>query len=302
MKVFKLMKLEFFNLNSKILIASFLLIVMVVFFAGCRSQINFYTPKLEEKIASKCKVIRVDKWHGYNRVVFDFKGYEAWVVEPHSSPRSDRVWTWTMQWADAFVERTGVLELLNKGWYHVTIDTFRHRMNDEGLRVSREYQRFLVDELGFNPKANLVGLSWGGFFSTRYASHYPDCVSKIYLDAPLLVLDKLRGLSEAESLDKKELIIGPWAHMQPSSGIWKDDERMPINLAEKIAKSSIPILLFYGTEDQTVPPELNSEVFIERFEAAGGKLDKKRRYLYGHHPHGVDEKNLSIITKFFEGK
>ena len=296
------MKLEFFNLNSKKLIGSFLLIVMVVFFAGCRSQINFYTPKLEEKIASKCKVIRVDKWHGYNRVVFDFKGYEAWVVEPHSSPRSDRDWTWTMQWADAFVERTGVLELLNKGWYHVTIDTFRHRMNDEGLSISREYQKFLVDQLGFNAKANLVGLSWGGFFSTRYASKYPECVSKIYLDAPLLVLDHLRGLSKADTLEKAERIIGPWAYTRPKSGKWKDDERMPINLAKTIAKSGIPILLHYGTEDQTVPPELNSEVFIERFKAFGGKIDKRRRYLYGHHPHGEDLKNLSKITRFFEKK
>jgi pimeloyl-ACP methyl ester carboxylesterase len=205
-----------------------------------------------------------------------------------------------MQWADAFVERTGVLELLGKGWHHVTIDTFRHRMNEEGLRVSRAYQKFLVEELGFKAKANLVGMSWGGFFSTRYASRYPDCVSKIYLDAPLLVLDRLRGLPEADTVEKAERIIGPWARMGIKCGEWKDNPEMPVNLAERLAKTGIPILLLYGGEDQTVPPELNSEVFIERFKAAGGKINVKRRYLFGHHPHGEERGRTEVITRFFE--
>ena len=84
-----------------------------------------------------------------------------------------------MQWAEAYVDRTGVLDLLAKGWHHVTIDTFRHRMDEEGLRVSRAFQKFLVEELGFAQKANLVGMSWGGFFSTRYAATFPECVGKI---------------------------------------------------------------------------------------------------------------------------
>ena len=255
---------------------------------------------LKDVIASKYDIVRTDKWHGYSRIVFKFQGHEAWIVEPSCTPRADRAWTWTMQWADAFVERTGVLDLLGRGWHHVTIDTFRHRMNEEGLRVSREYQKFLVDELGFKSKANLVGMSWGGFFSTRYASRYPDCVSKIYLDAPLLVLDRLRGLPEADTVEKAERIIGPWARTGLKSGEWKNNSEMPVNLAERLAKTGIPILLLYGGEDQTVPPELNSEVFIEKFKSAGGKINVKRRYLFGHHPHGEELNNLGVITRFFE--
>lgn len=255
---------------------------------------------LKDVIASKCDIIRTDKWYGYNRIVFKFEGHEAWIVEPSCEPRADRAWTWTMQWADAFVERTGVLELLGKGWHHVTIDTFRHRMNEEGLRVSRAYQKFLVGELGFKAKVNLVGMSWGGFFSTRYASRYPDCVSKIYLDAPLLVLDRLRGLTEADTVEKAERIIGPWARMGIKCGEWKDNPEMPVNLAGRLAKTGIPILLLYGGEDQTVPPELNSEVFIERFKAEGGKINVKRRRLFGHHPHGEERGRTEVITRFFE--
>jgi pimeloyl-ACP methyl ester carboxylesterase len=175
-------------------------------------------------------------------------------------------------------------------------------MNEDGLRISRAYQKFLVDELGFNPKANLVGMSWGGFFSTRYAVRYPDCVSKIYLDAPLLVLDRLRGLPAADTVEKAERVIGPWALIGRKSGEWRDHPEMPVNLAGALAKTHIPVLLLYGGEDQTVPPELNSDVFIRRFKAAGGKMDVRKRDLFGHHPHGEELKNLGVITRFFENE
>ena len=73
--------------------------------------------------------------------------------------------------------------------------------------VLAAYQRFLVEELGLAPKANLVGMSWGGFFSTRYAARYPQNVCRIYLDAPLLTF---AGCSQ--------LRIGPWAETRRS--VW----------------------------------------------------------------------------------
>jgi pimeloyl-ACP methyl ester carboxylesterase len=114
------------------------------------------------------------------------------------------------------------------------------------------------------------------------------------------VLDRLRGLSEADTVEKAERIIGPWARMGIKCGEWKDNPEMPVNLAGRLAKTGIPILLLYGGEDQTVPPELNSEVFIERFKVGGGKINVKRRYLFGHHPHGEERGRTEVITRFFE--
>ena len=257
---------------------------------------------IAKKIAATKTLLRCDTWHGYNRTVFDFEGHEAWVVSPKCEPAAGCPWTWTMQWAEAFVDRTGVLDLLAKGWHHVTIGTFQHRMDEEGLRVSRAFQKFLVDELGFAPKANLVGMSWGGFFSTRYAATFPECVAKIYLDAPLM---NFSGFAEAGgSMTPTEAAakIGPWASMPPADGDWNADPRMPVNMADKIAKAGIPILLLYGGQDATVPPARNCELFSERFKAAGGKIDIRRRGLYGHHPHGEDPNKTSSIVSFFEGK
>lgn len=243
-------------------------------------------------LKSHIKIEAEDLWHGFRRAVFDFEGHRAWIVFPSVTPVSGMPWTWTMQWADAFVERTGVPDMLSMGWHHATIETFGHRMDDEGLRVCRSFQRFLAECVGFATKAHLIGMSWGGFFSVRYTAAYPDCVAKMYLDAPLLNFD---GFPEAE--------IGPWKSSPAIDGDWSNDPRMPLNLAGKLIEARIPVLLLYGGQDQTVPPEKNSLPFIERYRQAGelGKLlTVVPRAAYGHHPHGVEIDATQLITDFLK--
>jgi len=254
---------------------------------------------LVSKIAAKHKILKQDVWYGHMRTVFDFEGYQAWIVEPNGEWRDGHPWTWTMQWAEAYVRRTGVPDLLAEGWRHVTIDTFRHRMDEDGLRVSRAFQKYLVDELGFAPKANLVGMSWGGFFSIRYAAAFPECVAKIYLDAPLLTLGGGFGISEGAKAGSA-FDIGVWAKMPPTDGDWLADPRMPVNMAGVVAKAGIPVLLLYGGQDHTVKPSFNCEPFAERFKSAGGNITVRKRHAFGHHPHGEDPGSTKVITDFFK--
>lgn len=246
---------------------------------------------LANLIEKKFKLIRQDAWYGGRRSVFDFQGYEAWIVEPpEGAPvATGKPWTWTMQWKTAFVPRTGVPVLLKRGWHHVTIDTYARRMDAEGLRVSRAFQDYLVKDLGFARKACLIGMSWGGFFSTRYAATYPQNVAKIYLDCPLLNLGGRRT----------DVGIGSWADTKPEN--WLDDPRMPINLARPIAEAGIPIFLSYGGADDVLNPKLNSEIFIPRFRSFGGKISVVYHALWGHHPHGLEVGDMRLVD-YFIGK
>ena len=250
---------------------------------------------LRAKISQAHKITDEDMWYGYRRTKFDFGGREAWVVEPSTFPAEGTPWTWTIQWAEAFVDRTGVLDLLRRGWHHVTIDLFDTRMDEKGIAIAAAFQDFLVKELGFAPKANLVGMSWGGFFSTRYAAAHPGKVRRIYLDAPLLNFD---GFGHP---DKGR--IGVWANRMPADGAWTNDPEMPVNKAEAIAKAEIPVLLVYGGCDTIVPPAQNCRIFAERFKAAGGNLKEIPRDFFGHHPHGLDpDKTRPIVDFFVDGK
>lgn len=243
---------------------------------------------LTEKIAAKHKIIKTDTWFNGQRTIFDFDGYEAWVVEPPAGTpvAAGTPWTWTMQWKTAFVPRTSVPRLLAQGYHHVTIDTFVNHMDEKGLAVSKKFQDYLVQELGFAPQARLIGMSWGGFFSIRYASIYPENVAKIYLDAPLLNFDHFVGVPEH------------WAKRAPVNCCWTDNPEMPINRVAPIVKAGIPILLLYGGKDTVVPPSHNCEIFIPRFKAAGGTITVVNRGSYEHHPHGVEESEDTIIDFF----
>ena len=242
---------------------------------------------LRETIAKTHTIVGEDDWFGGHRIRFDFNGRTAWVVEPKGEVAEGTPWTWTMQWADAFVDRTGVPDLLQRGFHHVTLELFSTRMDETGLKEAAAFQKYLVEELGFASKANLVGMSWGGFFSTRYAANYPQNVRRIYLDAPLLNFDGFGG------------DVGPWTARRPANGVWSDYSEMPINLAAKIAEARIPIFLLYGGQDQTVPPAKNSEIFLERFKKAGGNIKVDYRGGFGHHPHGLDPNKTQPIIDFF---
>ena len=250
--------------------------------------------KVHQKIAAEYTIVAEDIWYGYHRVKFDFHGLTAWVVEPNVAPAKGKPWTWTMQWAEAFVDRTGVLDLLAEGWHHVTIEAYDGRADDATLPVMEQFQKFLVKDLKFAKKAKLVGMSWGGFFSIRYANAYPKKVARIYLDAPLLNFDGF-GDGTAGS-------IGSWASNKPADGSWSSDPRMPVNMAASIAKARIPVLLLYGGKDEVVNPALNCERFIERFRKAGGNIKVERRAEFGHHPHGLDPDKTDEITAFFKKK
>ena len=265
--------------------------------SGVREQLaaakNCQPGTLAAKIAEKHKIVQTDLFHGFVRTSFDFRGCRAWIVEPACEPAAGHPWTWTMQWATAFVPRTPVLHLLRRGWRHVTIDTFKYKMNDEGREISKAFQDYLVGELGFAPRACLVGMSWGGFFSVRYTAFNPEGVAAIYLDAPLLNFDSFLSQPRERALAS----IGVWAEGAPEK--WSDDPRMPVNMAEGVAKSGAPVYLLYGGVDRVVPPEQNCKMFLPRLKAAGVEVKEVARAAYAHHPHGL-EVDDPALADFFE--
>ena len=259
---------------------------------------------VSDEIAKTCEIKSRDKWCGFERTIFVFDGEEAWVVEPKSSAPG-KPWSWTMEWPTAFVDRTGAPVLLAAGYHHVTLrpgfydkaGKFKSRagtMTDARVARSRAFQKFLVEKLGFAPKCNLIGMSWGGFYSVRYAAAHPDCVAHIYLDAPLLDFTTLKGWSGR---------LGPGIRatygIKDKNYVGANDSRQPVNCAAPIAKAGIPILLLYGGKDDVVPCAANAELFARQFKELGGKITMEKREQFGHHPHGLDVGEQQRFVDFF---
>ena len=216
---------------------------------------------------------QTDSWYGATRHRFQFEGREAWIVEP-DSPAAGRPWTWCMEWPTAFVPRTGVPTLLAQGFHHVHLQAKGHG-NDEDQQAFRRYHDFLLT-LGLAQRTALIGLSFGGLYSVRYAAFNPERVASVYLDAPVCSFKNFRFMDQV----KEEYQLDDVEHIEKHPG-------MPVNLTGKLLQ--IPVLLIYGADDLVVVPAYNCELFAERLQAAGGKIQIIERPSWGHHPHGLDD-------------
>ena len=248
---------------------------------------------LRAKVAAKYRIVRQDMWQGCRRTHFDFNGRKAWIAEPSVAPRKDSAWIWNMLWPECDAGRTCVADLLKAGFHYAYIELFDTRMDKVGVEAAAAFQVFLVKELGFAPKANLVGLSWGGFMAAQYAAAKPANVARIYFDNALLTFD---GYTPPAKVG-----LGQWETTAPAGG-WRDDPRMPVNRAGEIAKAGIKVLLVYGTSDIAVKPTSNSKAFLSKFKAAGGAATVLEHSEYGHHPHGVEPGEAKTVMQFFIGE
>ena len=254
------------------------------------------------RIAAHFAVDQQDKMQEFTRTVFKMDGCAAWVVEPEK-PAVDGRWVWCMEWPTAFQDRTGVKALLSAGYRWVTFNpaskgNYAGNQNDEMIAKRRAFQKFLVEKLGFAPKCGLIGMSWGGFYSVRYASVHPDCVCGIYLDAPLLDFSTLSGFNGNGNWGRKGL--SKYYPFITDTYDGADDPYQSVNRAGPIAKAGIPVFILYGGKDTVVPPAKNCERFAPAFEKAGGDLTIEKRGRYGHHPHGVEPNEVQRIVNFFD--
>lgn len=230
-----------------------------------------------------------DIWHGYERRYFDVDGYHAWVVIPEA-PLSDHRWSWCTCWPDSFVERVGIIALLQQGYYHAHIDVYDTAANDVGIAVMAKFQEQLTT-LGLKSKVNLIGMSWGGYFALRYAEEFPERIAAIYLDAPVCNAadpHPSAALRVAKIADRVKIALQELG----------DTKYNPLTRVECLVKAGIPLLAATGETDQSVSVESNINLLEQRLLACGGSISIIRRDFWGHHPHGFDDP--SELVKFHQ--
>ena len=218
------------------------------------------------------------EWYGFVRHNFEIEGHAAFIVEP-PNPAPGLPWSWCVQWAEAFVPRTPALKLLERGFHHVHIDVFDSYMNSDGIRVVEKFYA-LLQSLGFASQAALIGMSYGGLFSFRWAAEHPETVAAIYADAPVCDLAKypkhvINEVYAAYGCKTREEI--------DATGL------NPIDNLDRLVKCNIPIIHVIGLADEVVYPAEHSDVLEKRYRELGGFIKVLKRPYIGHHPHGYDD-------------
>ncbi len=124
-------------------------------------------------------------WNGFKRMDFVFEGREAILVFPDKANKNKN-WLFKTEYFGAFPNFE--IEMVKRGWHLAFIKNTTRWCLDEDIDLKKRFCEYLSEEYGLYKKCVPVGMSCGGLIGSKFAAKYPDWVSALYLDAPVLNL------------------------------------------------------------------------------------------------------------------
>jgi pimeloyl-ACP methyl ester carboxylesterase len=222
-------------------------------------------------------------YHGFRCYDFCFEGRPARIAVPKTTA-SGVPWIWRARfWGH---EPQTEIALLERGFHVVFCDVSESFCNDEALGTWNRFYLMLVGA-GFAPRSALIGFSRGGVYAYRWAVRYPERVACVYADAPVLDLKSWPG-GKGRGHGNPEI----WETFKEDFKLNSEEEAMnwrgnPLDMAERIAATGIPLLHICGDADETVPIQENTVPFEKRVRATGGDIRVIMKPGIGHHPHSL---------------
>lgn len=227
-------------------------------------------------------------WNGFERIDFEFEGREAILVCPKEA-NEKKNWLLKTEYFGAFPDFE--VEMVKRGWHLAYIKNITRWCLDEDLDLKKRFVNYLSKEYGLYKKCVPVGMSCGGLIGSKFAAKYPECVSALYLDAPVMNLlscpagigdgrnDHMGELTNATGMDIKALMS------------YREN---PIDKMHILLEKDIPVIMVYGDSDNIVPYDENGAILEEYYRKMGGEIVAIGKQDCGHHPHGLED-NTPII-------
>ena len=221
----------------------------------------------------------------FDNIYFFFKGRGVRVFFP-TCPSNGKLLVKTM-YLSAFPYFEA--EMLRRGYTVCFISHQSRWAPDEETHLTAEFVRFVTAKLNMEPKCIPVGFSCGGLQAVRLAELYPELISVLFLDAPVLNILSLAGLGACRPKDA----VVFWSELVKTYGFTKSTlinfRKSAIDYMEPLIENNIPIVMLYGDADDVVPYEENGQVLEDYYKENGGDLCVIRMPGRWHHPHSLED-------------
>ena len=204
-------------------------------------------------------------------------------------------WVLKTEYFDAFpaVQNT----LLEMGYYiaHIKNKTRWHHPSDTDARA--ELAEYMSERFGVTKKCVIIGMSCGGMQGIYFASKYPELVSCMYLDAPVVnFLSSPAGVGKGHSDAMDEF--------QEHTGMGLVDlmtyRNHPQDHLTNLVKHNIPIILISGDIDSYVPYEENGILIDNIYKDNNCTIETIIKEGGDHHPHSLEDNRpiIDFILKY----
>ena len=227
-------------------------------------------------------------WNGFEMETFEFEGQQAHVVFPKEGTANGRLMLKTVYWG-AFPDAVEV-PLLEQG-FHLCFVKYESRWGrDEDLDRYAGLVRFVADKYALNKRVVPIGMSCGGLMAIKFAAKYPELVSCLYLDAPVLNYLSCPCALGSKAQAKEETVAELFAALGMDSISQVIGYReMPLDKVPVLVAHRIPVVMVAGGSDTVVPYHENGALLQKAYEQAGLECPTYIKPECDHHPHGLDD-------------
>lgn len=236
----------------------------------------------------------MNNWNGYNCEEFDFKGRKAVVVLPDNPTGK---WLFKTEYFGAFPALE--LEMLKRGYAVAHVDNItRWNKHPDDTDIKADFAEFISKKYNLKKSCVTVGMSCGGMQSIYFAAKYPEYVSAMYLDAPVINFlscpAALSGKNDRGMLEEFENAL----NMTLSELL--SFRNHPLDNFEPLIKNNIPVILVAGDSDKTVPFDENGALLEKYYKENGGIIKTIVKPGCNHHPHGLEDNSpiVDFILKY----
>lgn len=222
----------------------------------------------------------------FARCDFTFEERRAILIRPDEG-MSNGKWLLKTEYFYAFPELEAAM--VAEGYHLAYLENRNRWGTDDDLAAKRRFRDFLMRECGLDPRCVLVGMSCGGLHAVKQAARYPEMVSAMYLDAPVLnILSCPFGMGAGCDCDDsvREEALSALGLTRSQLLAYRDH---PLDNLGRLVAARIPALLVCGDADMSVPPEENGLLLKAAYEQAGVPLMFMLKPGCGHHPHGPSD-------------
>lgn len=218
---------------------------------------------------------------------FVFEGHNCTIISPEI-PLQGKPWIWRTEFLYAFNDAD--MALLEKGFHIAYCGYSDEYGSDRSVMLFKEFRNHIVKKYGLAQKASLFGFSRGALYAINYALKYPEDVSSLYLDAPVIDLRSwpaglMNGCgSSGEWLDCKSRVLGL------EDGDSTDNIPInPVHRLNELAEKDISVLMVAGDSDRYVPYEENGKLLADAFSESGREITVIIKKGCDHHPHSLTD-------------
>lgn len=234
-------------------------------------------------------------WNGLKRIDFEFEGREAILVCPET-PNEDKNWLFKTEYFGAFPDFE--IEMVKRGWHLAYIKNITRWCRDEEIDLKKRFSDFISEEIGLYKKCVPVGMSCGGMIGVKFAAKFPESVSALYLDAP--VMNLLSCPAHVGRNENDEFWQEFLEAMDMTLSELINYREHPIDKKHILLENKIPVIMIYGDSDTLVPYHENGAVFEKFYKENGGVIEVICKKGMGHHPHGLDDNSpiIDFVEKY----